>query len=78
MKKWIPGLAILGLLIAHQDYWQWERRDLVFGFIPWNMAWHMGLTVVTALVWILVCRYCWPSGLTRESTDQTGGRQNHS
>ena len=61
MRKWAVAIAILILLIAHQDYWQWDRADLVLGFVPWNMAYHVGLSVVTAVVWLIVCLTCWPA-----------------
>ncbi|MGI9519483.1 MAG: hypothetical protein ACR2NP_20695 [Pirellulaceae bacterium] len=60
MRKWVVAIAILVLLIAHQDYWQWDRADLVWGFVPYNMAYHVCLSGVTALVWIIVCMTCWP------------------
>ncbi len=60
MKKWFVIVAILILLIAHQDYWQWERNDLILGFVPYNMAYHIGVSVVTAVVWIIVCFCFWP------------------
>ena len=60
MKKWLVGLILVLLLVAHQDYWQWDRYELVYGFLPYNMAWHMGLSLVTALAWIVVCIWFWP------------------
>ena len=60
MRKWLVAVAILILLVAHQDYWQWDRADLVMGFIPYNMAYHIGLSIVTAIVWLAVCTFCWP------------------
>lgn len=63
MKKWLVIVAILALLVAHQDYWQWSRTDLVAGFIPYNMAYHIGISLVTAVVWVVVCVFCWPRDL---------------
>jgi len=53
-------LLILILLIFHQDYWQWDRSDLVFGFVPYSLAYHMGLSIVTALFWLAAVNLFWP------------------
>lgn len=63
MKKGLIVLAILALLTAHQDYWQWSRTDLVWGFLPYNMAYHIGIALMTSLMWVVVCTYCWPTEL---------------
>lgn len=70
MKKWLVVIAILALLIAHQDYWQWERDELVFGFVPYNMAYHIGISLLTAIMWVLVCVFCWPKDLEAEGKDK--------
>lgn len=75
MKKWFVIVAILALLIAHQDYWQWPRDELVYGFLPYNMAYHIGISIVTAAVWILVCLFFWPKEL--ESWGDNSGRENN-
>jgi len=75
MKKWFVIVAILALLVAHQDYWQWSRDELVFGFVPYTMAYNIGISLVTAVVWILVCAFCWPTELeelARAKDPQTG------
>jgi len=53
-------LLILILLIFHQDYWQWDRTDLVFGFVPYSLAYHMGVSIVTALFWVATVKFFWP------------------
>ncbi len=77
MKKWLVVIAIVALLIAHQDYWQWDRRHLVYGFIPFNMAYHICLSMLTALVWILVCSCCWPRRLSDPGNDETSAGGDH-
>ena len=32
--KILIWLLVAALLIAHQDYWNWTDRSLVFGFMP--------------------------------------------
>ena len=41
--KFVPWIVILLLIIAHQDYWQWSRDELLYGFLPYPLAYHMGL-----------------------------------
>lgn len=68
MKKWLIIIAIVGLLIAHQDYWtqeQWERKELVFGFLPYTIAYHALVSIAASLVWIFVCFFCWPKELEK-------------
>ncbi len=62
MKHLIWLFALL-LLILHQDYWQWGRSDIVFGFVPYTMAYQMFVSVTTAVVWILAIIYCWPDNV---------------
>lgn len=53
-------VAIIGLLILHQNYATWERDDLVFGFLPYQLAYDGTLSMVTALVWLVAVMICWP------------------
>lgn len=70
MKKWVVLVTVLALLIAHQDYWQWSRTDLVLGFLPYNMAYHIGISVLTAIVWVVVCFRFWPEDLESSLSGQ--------
>lgn len=71
--KYLAVLLILGLLVAQQDYWQWNRNELVFGFLPHTVAWHMGLCLVTAAVWLLITTFCWPTHL--DAVENDGARK---
>lgn len=65
MRKW--GLALLVLLVAaaHQDFWLWTDKRLVFGFIPVGLAYHAGYSVLASItMWVLV-RTVWPEDLER-------------
>ncbi len=57
---WILALM---LLVLHQDYWQWDRNEILFGFMPYTMAYNIGVSLVTGLVWVFVCQFLWPSHL---------------
>ncbi len=73
--KYVAACLLCMLVILHQDYWQWHRSDIVFGFIPYSLAYHMTISLATALVWILVVTCCWPNverGLKSEAKKVTG------
>ena len=63
MRLWITCVLVLLLLILHQDYWQWERNEIVFGFLPYTMAYNIGISLATGLLWIIVCTFLWPRHL---------------
>lgn len=56
-------MALVLLAILHQDVWFWDDPSLVLGFLPIGLAYHLGYSVVTALVWCLVLKYAWPGDL---------------
>ena len=53
------GLVLL-LIILHQDNWNWEKTDLVLGFIPIGLAWHAGISIAASCVWYLATLVAWP------------------
>lgn len=61
MRGWLIGGLVLVLLVLHQDYWQWDRNEILFGFLPYTLAWNIGLSVITAIVWLFVCTVLWPA-----------------
>ena len=54
-------ILVLLLLVLHQDYWQWDRSDLLFGFLPYALAYHMVVSVLTAIFWLLAVKFFWPA-----------------
>ena len=62
MKYVVFALVVL-LLMLHQDYWQWDNRTLVFGFLPYSIAYHVCISLAAAAVAWLATRYCWPAEL---------------
>ncbi len=59
--KYFIWLLVLVLLVLHQDYWQWQRDELVLGFVPYSLAYHMAISVATAIVWVLAVKFVWPA-----------------
>jgi len=70
-----PLLALL--VVLHQDYWQWDNATLVFGFLPYSLAYHAGLSLAAAFVWLLAVLFCWPKRLEwlEPETPESGDRR---
>ena len=75
VMKLLLGCLVLSLLIAHQDYWQWLDASLVFGFLPYSLVYHIGVTLAAAAVWLFATTICWPGELdhVRSIEDQREG-----
>jgi hypothetical protein len=63
-KKIILSLLVLGVFLLHQDVWNWGRSEpLVFGFLPFGLAYHAFYCILAAaLLWTLV-KFAWPKEL---------------
>ncbi|MDJ0835648.1 MAG: DUF3311 domain-containing protein [Acidobacteriota bacterium] len=59
MRKLVIVLVVL-LMILHQDFWLWDSKTLVFGFMPIGLAYHAAYCLVTAFVGWLAVKYFWP------------------
>ena len=65
---WIPfTIVFVVLAVLHQDVWNWDNADLVFGFLPVGLAYHAGYSVVAALFWAVVVKFAWPEKLEQWS-----------
>jgi hypothetical protein len=54
------------LFVLHQDFWWKNDPRLVLGFLPVSLAYHIVWTLLVALGWFLVGKFCWPRGLDDE------------
>jgi hypothetical protein len=75
MRYLVWSLVVL-LVVLHQDYWQWDTATLVFGFLPYSLAYHACLSVAAAVVWLMATRYCWPRERERTSEGPGQGETN--
>ena len=67
MKNTFAAMAILALLILHQDFWFWRDRTLVFGILPVGLAYHAAYTLLAAQLMWLLGKYAWPAHLEEEA-----------
>lgn len=74
MKK--PTLVILAvfmvLAILHQDFWNWDKVTLLFGFLPVGLAYHAAFSVVAAIFWWAASRWAWPEDIERWADEGDG------
>ena len=64
MKYLVWSLVVL-LVVLHQDYWQWDKAQLIGGFLPHSLFYHAGISLAAAVVWALAVKFCWPAELTQ-------------
>jgi len=55
--------VVVLLALLHQDYWWWNDRSLILGFLPIGLAYQALFSVAAALVWAAACRWAWPTHL---------------
>ena len=68
--RYFVWMLVALLVVLHQDYWQWDNDSLVFGFLPYTLAYHAGVSIAAAVVWMLATRWSWPDHL-----DDNGGER---
>lgn len=69
MRKFVWMLVGV-LFVLHQDFWWWDDRSLVFGFMPIGLFYHMVFSLAAAGVWVLAVKCAWPSHI-EEWADRT-------
>ena len=53
-------IVFIILAVLHQDAWNWDNANLVFGFIPVGLAYHALYSIVAATFWAFVTKFAWP------------------
>jgi hypothetical protein len=73
--KNIIWLLVALLIILHQDFWNWNSAQVVLGFMPIGLFYHVCLSLAAATVWWLACTFAWPQGIDKieETTAKKGG-----
>jgi len=73
MSRRAPIISFVVLLaVFHQDFWWKADPTLVLGVLPISLAYHVVWTLLIALGWFLVTKFCWPVGLDEEPTATSG------
>ena len=58
--KYAVWIAVLVLVVLHQDVWNWENKTLVFGFIPIGLFYHACISIGATIVWFCAIKFAWP------------------
>ena len=71
-------LLVAVLFVIHQDYWWWDSKSLVLGFMPIGLFYQAVFSIAAAAVWALATRLAWPTEIEAwaaesENTHQGGG-----
>ncbi len=61
--KLLTWLLVAALIVAHHDFWNWESDQVLFGFMPIGLAYHVGISLAAALVWAFACAFAWPQNV---------------
>ncbi len=61
--KTVLWILVAILIVAHQDFWNWNDDTLVLGFVPIGLAYHMGISLAAGIVWFLMVNLVWPKQL---------------
>ncbi len=73
---WVVWGIVIVLAVIHQDFWLWDNRTLVFGFLPIGLLYHALLSLACAATWAAAVKFCWPSHIEEwadEFEDTTSG-----
>ncbi len=54
-------VAVVLMLILHQDFWLWDNEDLWLGFLPSGLGYQAGYSIAAACLWAWAMRFAWPS-----------------
>ena len=69
LNRYVIWAALLLLVVLHQDYWQWNNSTLLFGFLPYTLAYHAALSLLAAAIWWVAATWFWPTDLEYSGPD---------
>ncbi|HVK02071.1 MAG TPA: hypothetical protein VM490_01215 [Armatimonadaceae bacterium] len=61
-------LLVIGVLLLHQDTWNWTNKNLVFGFLPAGLAYHAFFSLLAAATMAVLVHFLWPAHLEDEES----------
>ena len=71
MKKFLLFLLIAAVYVLHQDNWNWKNADIVLGFLPMGLAYHVGYSVLAAIMMAVLVKFAWPKHLENSEPDNS-------
>lgn len=58
--KILLGIFIVVLIVLHQDYWNWYDAHLFWGFMPYALLYHIGISIAASVMWLWATKFAWP------------------
>lgn len=71
MRMFVWALVLL-LAVLHFDFWYWDDRTLLFGFLPIGLGFHAGFSIACAVVWLMAVHCAWPDRLEAWAEEGAG------
>ncbi len=62
-NKLVLSLLVLGVFLLHQDFWNWRKNELVFGFLPVGLAYHAAYAILASVLMAVLVKFAWPRQL---------------
>lgn len=60
MMRWLLVVAVFVLMFLHNDFWNRDHEPrAVFGWVPWDLAYHVAWVGAGALLLAVVMRVAW-------------------
>ncbi len=75
LRTLLLTLLVIVVYLLHQDFWNWNKTDLVFGFLPIGLAYHAGYSVLAAITMAVLVKFAWPKHLEAAEPHQ-GAQKN--
>jgi hypothetical protein len=69
LSKVLLTVLVLGVYLLHQDYWNWKKTELVFGFLPVGLAYHAAYSCLATITMALLVKFAWPKHLENVQPD---------
>jgi hypothetical protein len=76
MRKFPVYLAVVVLYFLHQDWWNWDRHELVLG-LPIGLAYHVAFCAAASCLMFCLVRFAWPSHLEVETQQDRANPWDH-
>jgi len=78
-KALFLAALIFAVYLLHQDFWNWKKTEpLVLGFLPIGLAYHVGYSILAAILMAVLVKLAWPKHLEEEqSSNKSDDVQGH-
>lgn len=74
----IVWIAAIVLALLHQDFWLWDNKNLLFGFLPVGLAYHALYSILAACLWAAAVKWAWPSNIEAWAEEEDSNESSNS